>query len=174
MDFTAEKPVITIAITVNADEVDSFTQYWEVMAEGYVKSSCTRRYFDGLYWDNDHPLLWEYTMESGSLYFNGRVTDMPALFMELWVAHQQETERWLSFDQYLEEDRLSALTHGAGLLAQGPVRLLNVYAACLDRHGISWSMIEGRRRHDFMERGKILFLGSDYIIARHFDFRRLS
>ena len=33
MDFTAEKPVITIAITVNADEVEHFTQYWEVVAE---------------------------------------------------------------------------------------------------------------------------------------------
>ncbi|MBC9913997.1 hypothetical protein [Chitinophaga varians] len=174
MDFTVEKPVIAIAITVNAEEVDPFTQHWEVVVDGYVKSSCTRRYFDGLYWNDDHPLLWEYTEESGSLYFNGAAADVPALFMDLWEAHQEETEGWLSFDQYIGKDRIGALKHGAGLLATGPVRLLQVYAACLDRQGISYSIIGRWRGHDFIKKGKILFMDGDYIIARSFDFRRLS
>ncbi|NML37434.1 hypothetical protein HHL17_09530 [Chitinophaga sp. G-6-1-13] len=174
MDLTEDNPIVTIAVNVTSYDGEPFTQLWEVTVGGYVKGGATHRYFDELYCEVHHPVLWEYTLEQGELYFSGTVADSAALFQDLWQEHLKETDHWLSFGNFIECDRLITLKRRSGLLARGPVRLLQTYAACLDRHGVGWTIIGHRMPHGGSGKLKVLLMGSSYIIAEDFDFHRLS
>ncbi|MGN7819593.1 hypothetical protein ACTJJB_05655 [Chitinophaga sp. 22536] len=167
VDFTTENPVITIAIAVGFS--DPLTQEWEIVIDGYVRGGFTQRYFETLFCKDDHPLLWEYSMEHASLYFSGTAADVSALTIDLLRVHEEQTGGWSRFNHFS-----GVLNSPAGLLSSGPVPLLEAYTASLERHGIHWSIIGNHKPHLHGEVKEVLFLGSDYIIARHFDFRRLS
>lgn len=170
MDFTTDNPVISIAVDVTPDEGERYTQLWDITVSGYVEGGFSSRFFDDLYCEKQHPLLWKYQPEQGELFFSGKVADVPALFLDLWQVHREETREWLAFEKFIWPSIPASLQRGGGSLAKGPVRLLQAYADCLDIHGVGWSMLPGQRHSQPL---KALIMGRDYMIAEDFDFYKV-
>ena len=57
---------------------------------------------------------------------------------DLYEAHQGEVGEWFSLREFINAEVLpSALLHsGTGMLAQGPIPLLEIYEEVVERHGI--------------------------------------
>jgi hypothetical protein len=94
----------------------------------------------------DHPLLWPHTGPQASLSFNGVAERPSEVVGELVAAHQSATNssgsanalsplagRWLPMERFLNQaiSVKELLGGGFGTLAQGPQRLMEVYAEVL-------------------------------------------
>jgi hypothetical protein len=94
----------------------------------------------------DHVVLWPHVQKQGELYFRGRPSDPLSLLGALVELHRDAVGNWFSVDRFLNLPGRSAdiLRGGHGLLAKGPVQLLDSYAKVLDDYGIRHSTLPPR------------------------------
>ena len=135
--------------------------------------------------ERDHPLLWPYAGPHIQLSFRGRTGDPAPLLGELWEAHETVTGSWLELREFLNPNLTARdlLASGSGILAEGPRRLLEVYATVLARHSIDVSWVGEHAPVRWQEYQwvpelpdlKVLLLsGGSYVVAQDFAVRRLS
>lgn len=91
-------------------------------------------YCDSLRLYSDHPLLLEYNDASGALYFRAAPANAYEVIGRLYEAHAQVMGNWQAFGEALNDwlKPLPLLKGGHGLLARGPLPLLQAYASALD------------------------------------------
>jgi hypothetical protein len=126
----------------------------------------------------DHVVLYPHNQKQSELYFNGRPTDALSLFGALIESHQVAVGNWFSVDHFLNLSGRSTdiLRGGHGLLAKGPVPMLNTYANVLDRYGIKHSSVGSRdpewwNGHQWTaetEQLYALIIGKSFVVAPSF------
>lgn len=132
--------------------------------------------------DGSHPVLRQYQTLHGKLFFRGEAEEITQVIGDLWLAHRDECDDWISFDAYLRANDLpDLLADGSGLLAEGPRFLLQAYAATLVQHGIKATLVAERpfRRWDGVEWPpgeaiEALHFGDSYVVAERIAATRVK
>ena len=92
---------------------------------------------------SDHPLLWRFTYDTASAFFNGIPPDVYAATGALYEAHRHATDDWFGLETQLNGGlKLSQLLcAGNGLLAWGPVPLLTIYKDVLSQYSVEVEIV---------------------------------
>ena len=124
---------------------------------------------------DNHPLLWQFQEESASAYFSGVPSHVQAAVGALYEAHVNAVGLWIPFSSHLNALPLSKLlATGNGLLARGPVGLLQLYRDTLEPFGTRINICspyqpqirEGDHWLTLDPHGvKVLLIGSSYVIG---------
>lgn len=130
---------------------------------------------------SEHAVLWPHNQKQGELYFNGTASDATSLLGALIESQREVVGDWFPIDRFLNLPGRSAdiLRSGHGLLATGPVMLLDRYASVLDNYGIRHSS-PSPREPVWWNGGKwqpesdqlyALIIGSSFVVAPSFTER---
>ena len=127
----------------------------------------------------DHVVLWPHNQKQGDLYFNGTPSDPLSLLGALIESQRDAVGNWFPVDHFLNLPGRSAeiLRGGHGLLAKGPVSLLDTYAHVLDNHGIKHSSLaprdpvwwNGDQWMPETEQLHALIVGDSFVVAPSFS-----
>jgi hypothetical protein len=133
-----------------------------------------------------HPLLWEYQHDGASAYFSGVPSNPLAAVGALIDAHGIAVKEWFGVSKYLNTSKSlrSLLEAGDGLLACGPVPLLEIYALTLREHGTEVQIMSpyppggllsdpGRVKRLRTE-SKVLLIGKSYAVGLGWHFSELQ
>ena len=106
--------------------------------EGVVRFSCVPFQPVGFGIVDDHPLLWRFNRDSATLSFHGRPGNTKALVGDITLALYHIVDQWIHPGAIfpLRRDLEEYLSAGFGVLASGPVNILEVFHEVLNRHGI--------------------------------------
>lgn len=122
-------------------------------------------------------MLWEYTDNIASLYFNGKSETPDELLADIYRLHRREFGQEFEIEKYLNNCiDFSSLCHSDfGLFAKGPKKILDLYFLCLEKHKMipyyyDYEILENTLNSDLV----ILILGSSYFIGRDFKFKKLN
>lgn len=149
---------------------------WSIRCEYLLVHSLGGQSGSSLELVDEHPLLWEFKYLNASAFFDGVPTSNEACIGALYHAHEGATGSWLRFGAHLNSSsHLSELlSAGNGLLARGPVPLLQFYKDALLPHGVDVSIVGEyhlkffngvTRRSTDGEDVKALLLGSSYVVG---------
>lgn len=116
---------------------------WSIRCEYLLVHTLSGQSGSSLELVDDHPLLWEFKYPNASAFFDGVPTNSEACIGALYKAHERATGSWLRFGAHLNSSaHLSeVLGTGNGLLARGPVPLLQIYKDALLPHGVDVSIV---------------------------------
>ncbi len=105
---------------------------------------------------DDHPLLIPHRKDWATLSFSGGVAEVNSLVGALYRAHMGAVANWIPFDEFINPcmGLGPLLETGNGVLATGPVPLLDVYEAVLRDHGV--------RSSRYGERGPVWRDGAEW------------
>ncbi|NML40133.1 hypothetical protein HHL17_23240 [Chitinophaga sp. G-6-1-13] len=174
-----EQPFLSLNITFDDEDVSPEKILLDLIQFKEIKLQDT--VFSDIALLDEHPLLWKYNDFQSSLFFSKATGDQYKLFWELYRAHRGVYEELLPLDTYLNIALLdrSSFLPSFGLFANGPQKLMNIYAECLEGEGVSCSQTnispptlwDGSRYTKGFQRPKILFLNKSFIIAEDFILR---
>ncbi len=126
----------------------------------------------------DHVVLWPHNQQQGELYFNGTPSDASSLFGALVEAQRDAVGDWFPTDRFLNLLGRSTdiLRSGHGLLARGPVSLMDTFASVLDNYGIKHSRLaprdpvwwNGTQWTPETEQLHALIVGDSFVVATSF------
>ena len=164
---------------------DSVPAIWEVRCQDVLASALCDMDANWLELLDDRPLLWEYKCESAKAFFYRAPVSADAAVGALYEAHQNAVGPWISFGRYLNRapSLSKLLAAGNGLLAGGPVPLLNTYKETLCPHGVkpdlrfthpprAW---DGTQWRQLERQGtKALILSDSYVVGNGFAARQKS
>jgi hypothetical protein len=162
--------------------IDGKSQLWEIQINGVRTNLIKSDFADRIELFEEHPLLWPYNQLQTSLYF-GRPTKKPyELFEGLYRVHLQETKKWFSFDEYINANVpiIDLCKSATGLLASGPIKLLEAYKKELESHEMNPTIVGGHNpEHStnnqwIAEKAqlKVLVIGDSYVVGETFEFSR--
>lgn len=156
-------------------------QSWEVECEGVLENQVSFGPCDGCDLYRDHVLLWPYIYPHSSVSFYGEAENHLAVVGALFKRHLELVENWIPFDRFLNRNPVEMIRGRYGMLADGPLPLIESYAKVLDSFGLSAGISNPRPApyiNDefgrFAEVGVLIFQESSYLIATKFNATRLS
>jgi hypothetical protein len=161
----------------------------DVLASWHVRCEEVREFLisdvngGGLnFFEESHIALRLISEDRASLYFTGKAPDPFAIIGALYHLHRDVCDDWKPFDAYLNRpaDLPELLADGYGLLASGPVFLMEKYAEIVQRVGLRtsitdrspakyWDGADWIKQAEYL---KLLHLGESYIIAERFNAQR--
>jgi len=118
-----------------------------------------------------HPLLWQHQHDSATAYFTGVPSNPLAAVGAVTEAHETAVNGWFTTAKYLNRSASlgDLLKSGSGMLARGPVPLLEAYKAALENYATEVQIIgrHGRLRRE----SRALVTGRSYVIGMGWDFQ---
>jgi hypothetical protein len=129
---------LRLAVSELDSEVDSLPGIWDVRCENVLGYALSNGSANWLELTEDHPLLWDFKHQSASAFFYKAPPNADAVVGALYEAHQRAVGSWINFGKHLNgtPGLSSLLAAGNGLLASGPLPLLNLYKEILRSHGV--------------------------------------
>ena len=174
---TWSSAALRLQLAVSVLDSDSASGTWEVSCEDVLAYVLSDEGAYSLQLTHDHPVLWEFKHESASAFFYGAPINADAAVGTLYEAHQNAVGSWIRFGKHLNTPPGLAklLTAGNGLLAAGPLPLLNVYKEALRPLGVNvdirfplpprtWDGTHWRQLEQ-ENNTKALLLGTSYVIG---------
>lgn len=162
------------------DDKGAITQQWTIQANRHKKNHVSFDFAPFIEMKDDHPLLWEFTDTQCQLYYNGQCKEPANVFYDLFMVHKQTFGTYQCFDISFFEDTayFKPFQYSNGLLTKGSKKLMLKYGECLDRNGLSYSIVseqepkywDGEQYIPESKDLKILFIGKAYVIAEDFLF----
>ena len=135
----SEKPDFLMRLSFNLNTGDNETdaqQTWEVECFAVREYQVLFGRCDGINLYTDHVLLWSYNSPKASVSFYGEAKDPLAVLTALMNCHSDLTEDYLPFGQFMNGDPLEMLAGRYGVLAEGPMPLMESYAKVLESFDI--------------------------------------
>lgn len=134
-----------------------------------LRDYCLREPYGEVHVVPDHVLARQHTDSQLQLSFSGRPRSAMDLVGDLYIAHRRLTDDWIPFERYLNDlRRLDKLVDGdLGMLAYGPSFLMHGYAAVLEAHGVSASLLLPRPAIE--EQLTTLLIGDSFFVAAEFE-----
>ncbi|HET9365736.1 MAG TPA: hypothetical protein VFP71_12070 [Candidatus Angelobacter sp.] len=149
-------------------------QRWDVHC-GHVLSYNLQYGFANFFdLSDEHPVLWEFKHMNASAFFLGIPTDIPAALHALQQAHEKLCSSWIPFSRYFHVPLPDLLAAGHGLLARGPIELLEQYRSTLSQFGTSVSICSSYMPRNDAEEIKVLFIGSSYIVGSQWGAHKIK
>jgi hypothetical protein len=144
---------------------------WRVLFERKAEFAYVDGAYERLEIQTKHPLLVQHDEPSRSLYFLGTPLDPRRVVAHVDAVIRRVSDGWRSVADYADsvENAIRVLRGGYGLMMQAPESVCAAVGECLERSGLSTSMLgsaPGRRGHS------ALLLGRSYVIATRFTFAR--
>jgi hypothetical protein len=187
----AEKPDFLMRLTFNLNMGDHETdaqQTWEIECVGVREHHILFGRCDQLNLYNDHVLLWPYNSPTASVSFYGEAKDPSAVLTALMDCHLKLTENYFAFGQFMNGDPLGIIAGRYGVLAEGPMPLMESYAKVLESFGIGAQVARQKLGNSAASASDLDYMGepksakleililkrSCYVMASEFNARRLA
>jgi hypothetical protein len=166
-----DQDTLLIHFQVFLEGTTDLVQEWKVTCSETIDYHHRFEYIEDLNVYHDHVLLWKANQERAQLFFKGTPQNTSELVGELYLKHQDITEGWIPFGTFLNEPLECLLNGGNGLLASGPLPLLQVYQTVLNFYGISTSLLSNDKAQNSYQ---VLVFGTSYIVAKEFQFEMMA
>lgn len=187
----SEKPDFMIRLWLNVKTGDDGTdaqQTWEVECAGVREYQVLFGRCAGLSFYADHVLLWPYNSPKALVSFYGEATDPFAVLTALMNCHSHLTEDYLPFGQFMNGDPLETIAGRYGVLAEGPMPLMESYAKVLESFGIGTRVARQKLGNSADTASELDYIGEPefanlevlilkrgcYVVASGFSARRVT
>lgn len=181
VDMEKTDPIFRIQVSgFDYNDQDDYVLEWTVKTIHYRSSKISFDAASSIEISNDDPLLWYYSDQQCSIYFNGYCSDTDKLFLDLYRVHRSLFKGLMNFEETLNQPYNfgNLIQSKNGLFGFGPRTLLEKYATVLERHKIQYSIVgdrvaqywNGEKYIDETGNAKVLFIDNSYIIADEFIF----
>ena len=179
-----ELNALRLSLNLNTGRETDADQIWEVDCIDVQEHQISLGHYERFSLYNDHVLLWPYNSPTAFLSFYGEAEDPLAVVRALMNSHFDLTENLVPFEQYMNGHPLEMIAGRYGLLAEGPMPLIEVYKTVLDSFGIGAQI--AKYRHDFnigndefsgAPKLEVLVLRNErscYVVASTFNARRVA
>lgn len=186
-----EKPDFLMRLWLNLktgeDETDA-QQTWEVECVGVQEHQILLGRCDQINLFNDHVLLWTYNSPKALVSFYGETKDPLAVLIALMNCHSDLTDDYLPFGQFMNGNPLEMISGRYGVLAEGPMPLMESYAKVLDSFGIGTRIARQKLGSSAASASDLDYIGASglaklevlvlkrgsYIVASRFNARRVA
>ncbi len=139
---------LTLKICLYTDPAPDAAQPWEVQCTYPQRRLIRHVTFDQMTVHDDHVLLWDYCQDWVHVSFKGRPANVRTAVGALYEAHVSVVGDWVPFNTYfnhLYKPCGKLLDAGSGMLARGPLRLIERYADTLKALGVRASIVADQR-----------------------------
>jgi len=175
-----EGNVLTLSINLNTgSEYDAY-QSWEVECVDFLEHGLSLGPCEGFDLQYDHILLWSYIYPEASVSFYGEAHDPLAVLGALYERHHELAGNWIPFSRFMNGDTAELIRGRYGMLANGPVPLLESYVQFLEGFNIGASLTEPKPASytndelSGLEEVAVLILKEgSYVVAPKFNAHRL-
>lgn len=129
--------------------------------------------FKGCEIEETHPLLEQYEQEEVTIYLSSAPSNAEMALSEIARSLRNHFKGWRGLGNYGNPGYTAAgiLKGGKGMLYRGPKAGAELVKGVLEKHGALFTSQEGRLPAD---KFKVLLLGSNYVVAKDFQFRKLG
>ena len=172
-----ENMILTLDLNLGGDT--DVHQSWEIECKGVLEHQISLGPCDGCSLPRDHVLLWPYIYPCSSVSFYGEAKDPLTVVEELHKQHVQLVRDWIPFERFLNGNPVEMVSGKYGMLARGPLPLIESYAKVLESFGISCNTTEPRpapytnELSGLAEVEVLIFEKGCYFVATDFTARRL-
>jgi hypothetical protein len=187
LDTLREGRSLALRLAVDTGPNDRPNQIWEVGSHHTRGFSLVEFELSDWTFAEDHVLLWDHQEPFSQLNFIGPCSRHEDVLWRLYERHRAVAFPWIPFERYLNPAVIeSGLASGSGVLADGPVRLLQEYAAVVAESDLDpyfpypprpahWWDEDRRCWVDEDQKLSVLILGSaSYIVGTDFFATRVA
>ena len=118
------------------------------------------------------------TKNGGEIYFKGRANSTTEVIGELYKTHNDNTEGYIPFGEYINFRIDKLLDGGFGLFAKGPLNLLDSYRNVLTKYGYKTTgplrQLHYSNEQDYRTDYRLLVMANSYIVAKNFSAHRVK
>ena len=169
---------LTFDFHIRADKYEY--QAWEVDCVGLLEHQMFLGECDYFDLSHDHPLLWPYVYPNASVSFYGEAESLTVLGA-LYQRHVELVSDWIPFGRFMNGNSLEIIRGRYGMLAEGPMPLVEAYAQVLERFKISNKVTEPKPAYytndefsGLAEVGVLILNKGCYFVSTSFNERRLG
>ncbi len=151
-------------------------QVWKCTGAGYLDSRVNNDpSFVDMRISSDDPLIWITDENRSSIHFTDNNANPDQLKVAFVDIHTKLLDVWVEQDLFVnkQSNHLGILESKFGKFAEGPTRIMEVYAEVLKRFNVKHNLLGGRVQKTEKNR-KVFCLGASFFIAEDFTFERLK
>ena len=180
--FEAHDAILDLSV-MDYDEAGQWAR-WQIRACQMRQCTIGKAGGDLVLHQGDHVVVRQHTDFRQELYFRGTPDSADGTIGRLWIAHREAVSDWIPFDDFLNScmSLQALLKVGFGLLADGPVFLIEAYSRVLSADGLSPRVLAPRpakwwNGHVWSGNPSelvALSLGDSLVVAQSFEETRLD
>ncbi|MFS1438707.1 hypothetical protein [Shewanella sp. 10N.286.48.A6] len=166
-----ETTYMGISFVYETDHWDDYDKRvrFKIECEGVAESTLNLDAGGSFQLLSDHPILDEYTGDSGSLFFSSKPENPNEILGLLYSAHESYFCQWRELSKYLNTnisfDEL--LNSGNGSLATAPIKVLNIYKNAVS----DYLKVNIIKSHTNDGGYKLLLIEDTYIVCKKFSVK---
>jgi hypothetical protein len=173
-----ENMILTLDLNLGGDT--DVHQVWEIECKGVLEHQISLGPCDEFSLHRDHVLLWPYIYPCSSVSFYGEAKNHLAVVEALLKQHVRLVGDGIPFDRFMNGNPVEMVGGRYGMLADGPMPLMESYVKVLESFGISSNTTEPRpapytndELSGLAEVGVLILKKRCYFVATDFIARRL-
>jgi len=150
------------------------SERWEVHCDQLRSHNIRTEFGSPLLLTEDHATLWEYQHDTAQAFFYGTPQNADACVGALYTAHVRSVGSWIEFIRFFNSTSSlrDMLKTGGGLLARGPIPILEVYKEALRDLGVDVDIRFPRPNK--IPGVQALIIGKSYFVGNGWNAARLS
>lgn len=175
-----EGNVITLSLNLYTGSDSDPQQSWEVECVDFLEHQLSLGQCDGFDLQYNHVSLWPYIYPQASVSFYGEADDHLAVIGALYKQHLELAGDWIPFGRFMNGNTVEMIRGRYGMLAHGPLPLVEAYAQVLESFNISAKLTEPTPAYytndefsDSAEVAALILAKGSYVVAPQFNARRL-
>ena len=176
-----EGTVTIFSLSLNTGDGTGTFQSWEVECNGYFEHQLSLGECDGFDLLYDHVLLWPYIYPRASVSFYGKAKDPFAVVGALYKRHLELVGSWIPFGRFMNWNTIELIRGRYGMLADGPLPLMEAYAEVLEGFDISTRVSDPKPAYytndessGLVEVALLIFRRESFVVAPKFNARRIA
>jgi hypothetical protein len=175
-----EGNVMTLSLNLNSGADSDDYQSWEVECVGFLEHELSLGQCEGFDLEYDHILLWNYIYPRVSVSFYGEADNSLAVVGALYKRHIELVGNWIPFDRFMNGNTVEMIRGRYGMLANGPLPLVESYSQVLESFEISTQLTEPKPAYftndefsGLAELEVLILKTGCFVVAPKFNARRL-
>lgn len=181
MDLSQDAINVFLDVWPGEESHQSSKQTWQVVCSDPREHRLSLGTCSNLSLNQEHVLLWPYTAPKTSTSFHGLAKDPLAVVGALYQRHVELVKSWFPFQRFFNMNPVELISAGYGMLAEGPLPLLEGYTQVLNEFGLNAGMAEprpvahwnGERWVPETNNLSVLLLDDSYVVSPSFEANRL-
>ena len=176
-----ERDVLTLSLNLITGGDADAVQSWEIECTGVLEHHLVLGECAGFDLEYEHVLLWTYIYPQASVSFYGEAKDHLAVVGALYKRHLELVGDWMPLDRFMNGNTIEMIRGRYGLLAKGPMTLMESYAQVLESFDISVRICNPKpadytndEDSGLPEVALLVFETGSYVVAQSFNARRCA
>jgi hypothetical protein len=162
---------ITVNINLTFCHEEEIQEEWQIVCEDIGTHRFEYDVFEEWEIFSDHELLWNHNKERGEIFFRGRTDMIEEIIGELYKTHNDITEGYIPFGEYVNFRIDKLLARGIGIFAEGPINLLDSYKNVLTKYGYMTNLLPLHYKNE--QDYRLLIMGNSYVVAKNFSAHKI-